>query len=285
MPSYILEKTRRYSLNEYAVTSSVPVATDWANRVVKNGGARPSNTTINALQTFYNTLSSSRLISKMITVNCFAPDNLTASFTPLIVNGNDPWINSGFAGSDLTPNGLQGNASKYLKTGCKPILVLSNSSSLGFSVYNMTSSTHASIDIGGLGSACVAYINGDGGTGVYFDCWNQLGGRLTGASAYNAGLISFNRTNISSSTIYKATTASFTTIASSTTQTAVGSIPTDTAGTQIFVFAGNSSDSALYPTNRRLSFAAVHLGLSSDEVKTLYSASSTMREEVGGARK
>jgi hypothetical protein len=70
---------------------------DWVTRVVANGGAMPSSTTINALQVFVAKLRSVGLWSKMLIINPLVSDNLIASITPLLKgNSSDPWANSGF---------------------------------------------------------------------------------------------------------------------------------------------------------------------------------------------
>lgn len=99
-----------------------PLITDWAARVVINGGAAPSTNTKNALNTFYLSLVSEGIASKMKTVNCIVPDNLIAATTPLIkVAGIDPWTNTNYINADLSVNGLlDPENTAQLSTGFSP---------------------------------------------------------------------------------------------------------------------------------------------------------------------
>src|SRR5258705_1931242 len=116
--------------------------TDWANRVVANGGSAPSAGTKTALSTFVAGCKADAIWAKIFALNCFVPDNLIACFTPLVVgSGSDPWINSGglFVNGDLSVNGLTGNASNnFLNTGILPSTMPSNLA--GWSAYVYTAS-------------------------------------------------------------------------------------------------------------------------------------------------
>ena len=149
--------SRRYTLNTVANVIH-PTAANWLTRVVANGGALPSNTTLNATSDFCYSLDTAGLTSLIIAVNTFVPDNLIASITPLIKNaGNDPWTNNNFVAGDLNMDGLKGNGSnKYLATGLNPSVVFDGplSASAGITLYNTCG------DASGAGADCVALDGG-----------------------------------------------------------------------------------------------------------------------------
>jgi hypothetical protein len=76
---------------------------------VANGGAAPSTATINAIDTFLNTLESAGLLSKIDTMCVFVPDNFIAASTPVWRRwGYDPWTNVGFGDGDISIKGITG---------------------------------------------------------------------------------------------------------------------------------------------------------------------------------
>jgi hypothetical protein len=95
------------------------LSTDWARRVVTNGGAMPSANTITAMETLRTGLIAAGLTNKIYSLCVFVPDSIIAATTPLIKHqGSDPWTNSNFVDADLSVNGLKGDGtSKALDTG------------------------------------------------------------------------------------------------------------------------------------------------------------------------
>lgn len=130
---------------------------DWSRRLVELGGPTISTTSSNALRTFYSGLANDNLIKNMVVANCFLPDNLFAARTPFIwQNGNQVWTNVAFAESNLTVNGLQGNAtSKYLGTGITPTIIVPpfTSISAGSSVLTFAVPSASVHDLSGTGTA------------------------------------------------------------------------------------------------------------------------------------
>ena len=98
-----------------------PATSDWAARVVANGGASPSAATLNALDTLIAGIAADGLTSKVKAWGGISSEDLTAYRTPVVKGtGSDPWVNHSFVGGDLTINGLAGDASsKYLDTGIR----------------------------------------------------------------------------------------------------------------------------------------------------------------------
>src|SRR5258705_5233153 len=69
--------------------------TDWANRVVANGGSAPSTGTKTALSTFVAGCKADSIWAKIFGLNFFVPDNLITCFIPLVIGmGSEPLINS-----------------------------------------------------------------------------------------------------------------------------------------------------------------------------------------------
>lgn len=269
-----------------------PVIVDWAARVVTNGGAAPSANTKAALTTFYQGLVSNGLASKMKALNCFVPDNLIACITPLYKSasiGNDPWTNGNFVDGDLTANGLAGNASnKYLDTGAVPTASYPNgcwstSSNGGLSLYVHTSTTSPSREIGSRdgNNYEINLLTNYGGT-TYFDSYTDNGtGRVSGTpiGGNGAGFTSGNRTAATSSYIYGANsiTSSILTIAGPS------GLPAGLPPMQaIYVFAANFGGSPAAYSDKRISFVAIHDGLTLSESQTLFNLVQAMRQSLGG---
>lgn len=268
-------------------TAGTPVDS-WAARVVANGGAAPAGATVTALQTFWASLVSAAIDTKIIAMIPLVSDNLTAAITPIFGGsavGNDPWTNNNFVGGDLTADGLLGASTKYLNTGLNPNTIYSGSAaSGGLSVYTFTGSNASTIEIGcAVGAAndfFQAYV-GFGGT-AFFDCWNTNGtnsGRVSGANSNFAGFVTFNRTSATASAIHKANSGTaFTAIVSGTGQASIDTPPNAT----IYGFATQANGSPGSYTTRRLSFLAVHMGLSAAEAEDLFDAVQALRVALGG---
>lgn len=262
---------------------------DWVARVVAHGGAIPSSATQMAMSTFTNSLDSAGLTSLMISLNVFAPDSLVACLTPLLIGGSfDPWSNVGpsFVSGDLNINGLLGDAtSKVLDTGLAPSAGFSQSISAGLSVYESTTTNAIVCAIGGHQTSSTvgfALFTNSFGTGqVLFDCWNNSTGRLVvNPGPTVAGFTSGNRTAANVSKAYFANSSNpFAQIG--TTLATSGNLFSDcTQGTGVFC-------SQEFPTNqfvsgRRMSFAAIHLGLSAAQAQDLFNAVHKLRQTLGG---
>ncbi len=279
-------------VNRYISDSYVnPHVIAWCNRVVSNGGSNPSLNTQLALSNFIQTLYNTNLYYKMIAVNCFVPDNLIATMTPLIRGGGyDPWINHGFIMSDLTIDGLAGDgSSKYIDTGIIPGTAYNNNNfNVGLSLYvsNIPISEYK-MDFGVISGSGNFSIYAANATGLgYFFCWNAIN--------YGVDLLQFNypsntfagfvcgtrQTNSSLTAYYANGTTPF-------GQCGIGS------GTQtgininnysIYEFNMNSNGS---PTtgnfsSKRHSFSAIHYGLSQLDATNLYNAVQKMRIDIGG---
>lgn len=287
----ITRPSRRYNLNDYSSALSgsfIPtppaaahslLATGWSTRVVANGGATPSDNTLTYIDTFSASLVSAAISTKILACNIFAPDNITASITPLIVGGgNDPWTNSGttlFKSTDLTVNGLAGNGTAYLKTGIVPLTIYGSNQLGGLALYISAWASAAVWDFAcytsGYGNTC--HINADGST---IDFNYPANGAVAASST---GFWAGSRTSATSETLYKGTGSLF---------AALGTNVNNTVGTNIsfelYCFAGNAFGSAgqIAPATRRYSFAAATSPLTQTETNNLFSAVQALRTSFGG---
>lgn len=262
-------------------------ANAWALRVVANGGAMPSQNSINAVATFADTLNRAGVWSKLLDVNIFAPDSLIACLTPVLVtDGSNLWTNNNFVAGDLSTTGLVGSAGlgKFLNTGIDPNARFKGPAATvfgGLSFY--VSATPADgnwCEISWIQNNWSLY-DGFGGT-CFYDCYSTiLGGRISAANANYTGFLSGNRTSTTDFAVYKAkSTVPFATLASSNANASQMAV---NAGKHIFVFANNNgADTALQVSSRTLSFAAYHFGLSAADCQTLFNAVQAIRVALGG---
>ncbi len=263
----------------------------WAANVVLQGGAAPASGTISAINTFWAALVSAGIDTKMVAINVFAPDNLTATRVPILARaGNAIWTNHNFVSGDLSTSGLKGDgSSKYLDTGIIPnSMPGTTDSSAGLSLLmsvNPSSTNGFDIGCGGnvTNSQFAVHINGISNT-TPFICWTFTTSGTTyinpaPPSATFAGFISGNRTASNALAVYAASTShAFSTLGTgsgSNSSTAFGPSP-------LCVFALNSLGSITNYSNRTLSFAAIHAGLTSTETQALYNAVAALRTSLGG---
>lgn len=263
---------------------------DWIRRVQSVGVSNfvPSWQTARALNNFCGEFFQAGLNTKVKSLNCFVPDNITASFTALISTyGSSSWRNSGFVPTDLTINGLKGATNKYLCTGCIPSVVFANTASGGASVYTTEGNNAGAGELGCFGAAYTSFtfcLYVDWSDEIsYWDCFGAGTGRGR-VSALNPiwnGFLSGNR---------YADTASY---------IARGGGQID--GFQIFVsgsgrsnqllntypaycmtFAQQNAPNASYYSTKRISFAAIHDGYTPDECRLFSYLVQKMRIEMGG---
>lgn len=267
---------------------SSSVVTAWASQVVTNGGAAPSAATKSALCTFVTGCQADGIWSKMISVCCFVPDNLIAAITPLIANaGNNPWTNHSFVSGDLTVNGLISDGStKYLDTGVTPSANPFGAFDSGMTVYLATGSNETKGEMG----CFVTSPHTDGwslennGGNAYFDAPYGVSGasRLGPIANSNwTGYFSGSRTSSTFAALYKANSGVAHTQIGSTSVTAVDQ--RSVVNFPICVFATPTAGSATGGIiSRRLSFAAIHNGLSSTDSNNFYNRIQALRMGLGG---
>lgn len=292
MPTPTLARNgRRYNLNE--IGSAYPgnwapavahsqLATAWSSRVVTNGGAAPSDSTLSAIDTFSGSLVTAGISTKMLHVNIFAPDNLNAALTPLIVGGaSSSWYNVNFVGADLSSNGLKGNASnKYVRTGFLPSTHFGSDSAAGITLYyyDITGYTSTQVDFAANYPAtsmqCLLVI----GDSVVNAQYGKAGQGFVQDTTPEYGYYSVNRTTSTDNKLYYAkSSTSHAQIASSTTNSQPG-----TNNVEAYMFTGNEGGPQPYYSGKTISFMALHQPLTSTESSNFYNAIQALRTSLGG---
>jgi hypothetical protein len=119
------------------VCSDGGVASDWAARVVTNGGTAIPAANVTAACNFVSTLKASGDWSNLLVVNLGDPTSLIGFETPLLRGsgggGIDPWTNNSVVSGDISANGFTGDGgSKKFQTGFG---TWASSQSVGFAVY------------------------------------------------------------------------------------------------------------------------------------------------------
>jgi hypothetical protein len=91
--------------------------TDWAQRVVNNGGAMPSQNTICAVETLRTTLITLGVTNKIYSMCNFVPDSVIASATPLFTHKGYPMWTNNFSSAHLSVHGLKSFGTNFMDTG------------------------------------------------------------------------------------------------------------------------------------------------------------------------
>lgn len=280
--AHSLRRGRRYALNE-ATTAIDPVVTDWAARVVRNGGSTPSLATQLTLSAFMQGLTATGIRSKMIAVNCFISDSLASAFTPLIVGGNELWVNHNFLIGDLTINGLIGNGSnKYIDTGILATHFASDANA-GATLYITNASPTATYDLGYTNNAgsdsFILVYNNNGTSASGFQTWNSTTGAVGFSWTPKPGYLSGSRTAANASALYYASSTT-----PHVTQATISSAGGSRTAHNLFVGCTNAFElgGPFGYTSNRYSFAAFHDGLTSLESAIFFSLIQAMRQALGG---
>jgi hypothetical protein len=263
---------------------------DWNNKIVLAGGDNISSTTSNAVRTFYSGLDTDALLYRMIVVNPYAPDNLTAARTPLICqSGAMFWTNNNFGSSNLTVNGLQGNLStKSLGVGVNFATLTVrgfNGNNVGLSIMTSEIPFHTNVhNFGSAGTAASSVFDvGNNSGDLTFYAW-KFAGINTNFVVYHtaqtnfASYLSGNRTATNAIALYVGTNGTFFVATNATgTQTGSGATMTNCVAHAVSSPTGIGNWS-----NERVSFIALHPGLTQTESSNLYMRVHTMRTAMGG---
>lgn len=264
---------------------------DWAQRVVANGGALPSQNTILAMETLRLGCIAAGLTNKIYSLCVFVPDSLIAATTPLFKHyGADPWTNINFGTTNLDINGLLGNGTtKALDTAikAKDIQVPSNGSTLGFTVIVTESATNQPNHVIGYrdpdGSPSALLLVSSAGRTEFYATTISAGDNVITNDWGRVGYVSGNRNTNGGTTNLSLFVASPLESHKLLTNTS-GSIPaiTTLVDDTISVFAAkqdatNQSYSAL-----RLSLAMVHDGFTQTESSNFWMLAKACRETLGG---
>ncbi len=273
----------------YFIESIDPIVSNWASRVVTNGGSTPLFNTQLALSAFVRGLRSDGLLSAMSVVNCYAPDSLTAAITPLIVGvSNDPWTNHSFVSGDLSVNGLKGDgSSKYLDPNIFLGSTSLTSTSAGCTVYcydapSTVNNNGYALGVGGAAnSSQFGIVPSSAGTSDVL-CWRFIN---TGTDCLipiqpsAGGYFSGNRTAANAIALYYANGSNAHSALATGTGTQTGAIITDFS---VIAHAVNALGTVSNYSNARLSFMAIHLGLTSTQSSNFFTRVQTMRTALNG---
>lgn len=264
---------------------------DWNRKIVDAGGAAISSTTSNAARTYESGLDTQSLLYKMLVANLYAPDNLTAVRVPLIWQaGSEVWTNFNFGSTNLTVNGLTGNGTtKYLGTGIHPSVVANRgfgaaSAGISLLIYNTPSSAANMLEVGGQASAPAANIFSLGmqvGLLTYY-CWSSTTvntdfARRTVPVTNYAGFLSGNRTAANAIRLDWVTN-SVHNIATNGT----GNQSASPIATNLFAGAFNANGTAANFSDRTISYAAWHSGLTQTESSNHWELVKAFRNSAGG---
>lgn len=254
--------------------------TDWANRVVANGGAMPSAATLAAVDVYYNALVAAGDDSLMIYSLFFAPDSDIAAKTPFYhTSGSDP---IGSTPTGITINGMQsGGASENWITGINPAAVFSTSD-MGLSLYTKTLSAKPQISWGGGDGSSMALI-WNSGTSYFvasYATWT-ISGVASSVASGDFGFYSANRTTTTSTVLYNANSVvPWASIGSSVA--ASGTAPTGTGNNSI---AWNSAGAVGINSTVTNSYFSVHHGFTTAQGQAEFNAVQTLRTAFGGGFK
>jgi hypothetical protein len=260
-----------------------PEVKNWQTFVISRHGVVTPKTLL-ALDWFYRKLKTTSIFAKIKSLNCLVPDNFIAASIPLIANfGNKIWTNSGFVNGDISSNGLAGGTSKSLDTGMSPSVIFANIDTGGMTAYIHTYPT-TDAEIGGVfedvynnsfrlfyGQTSFAFHCYDGGSGQ---------GNLSGSTP-PLGYFSANRT---SSSVMRVFTGS---LAAGGHRQLASAGQATIGGLSVFnisVMKANVIGAPLTPIyfDGRVSFFAVHDGLTTQESAIFYYLIQTLRQKLGG---
>jgi hypothetical protein len=238
--------------------------------------------------------------SSMIEVNCIVfinggVDNLSLAMTPLIlgpagapINGNRMWQGLGFTQADATINGTIGNVGGQYRafTSMIPANIL-NDTSAGITIYSSNMTNTAAIDVGTfgtVGSACFQFSLDFNDNKTRYDCWENadLNGETQAPAPGVGGFYSASRIAASDTRIYFGnSTNAFAQIGA----TNVNPLGGNAASCNQAMLAWCTKSNAGTPfdfTDRRLSFIAVHKGLTAGQTQSFFNRVQTLRTCLGG---
>ncbi len=290
-----------FNASQTPSTCEHPLVDDWLARMEADSVALPSDDTIKAVCEFCHDLDRYGLTSKLKVVNPVIPDSIAAMKYPLIwqpSNGVSPFINYGFTDADLTKDGLKGDGeSKYMDTGLVPDTQFGpiNTSS-GMTVYitdtgNLNASPHFHI-----GAAEEGHLYANSSFSIS-DSNEELiagNGRMdafveSGLGLITTGFHSGSRTAFDLLSYYHGTGSSVLSLTNTNTSSGIPpedytKLPGDPVTVALFAldFYDGVDYSLAYYSSARISFMAIHDGLTQPETANLFAAVQKLRMALGG---
>lgn len=261
--------------------AGVTFANAWATQVVANGGAAPSQLTINAIAAFQCGLITDGLDTLMLAWNAIVPDSFTAATTPQLQGtGFALWQPTLLSGADLTINGLTGGAGgsvRYLKTGIAPNAIFPSVNNTGMTLYVFQSQNSANETTMGCGDAGPTnfYTMYDELSGLKY--YQEAGAAMTDAGQFN-GYISGSRTAANAKAWYKANSVTPHALIASSAAAPVGGM----AAQDFWIFTFNQAGVPVAFSSATLSFIAFHKGLTQAQSALFFARIQALRTALGG---
>ncbi len=268
--------------------------TDWAQRVINNGGAIPSVGTISCMETLRTTLIAQGITNKIYSLCVFVPDSVIASATPLFLHKGYPMWTNNFASGDLNIYGLKGNGTSLaMDTGVKGKAGQAanvTTGTRGVSVLITEASTNlAGAVIGirdGAGEPLIVLQPSFSGRTEWYP-GAIIGGNNALTNDFDrVGYVSGNvNTNTGTTNIMifvASPLESHKVITNKVTTGAGGIFPATTTENTISVFAYKYDGTNNAWTTDRMSMAMVHDGLTQTESSNVWVAIQTCRQCLGG---
>jgi len=257
--------------------------------------------TINCLNTFVRGCRFDGIWSQMIEVNCIlfitgGLDNLDLAMTPLIlspagapINGNRMWQGLGFTQADATANGVVGSVGGQYRafTNLIPSNCFASDTNAGASVYISSITNTAAIDFGcfgTVGSACFQVSTDFSDNLTRFDCWENadLNGETQAAAPGKSGFYSMSRIAASDTRIYFGNSTNAFSQIGSTNANPLGGNKASVNQTILMWCTRSNAGTPFSFTDRRLSFIAIHNGLTTSQTQSLFNRVQALRTCLGG---
>lgn len=256
-----------------------PAVIAFNNRIVANGGAPLSSATELALNAFIKGMKADGNWTKMLALNVFLPDSLTACLTPLIAGpGSDPWVNHGFVSGDLSTTGLlQTNGSnKYLDTGCNISTIFTGVTDCGFTwASNCSAFMNMRANAFDGGNMAGLYADGSNARCGLFQAWDAQPALISGSPSKL--FCSASRAGATATIIQKNTTNG--------TNSTSGGAGAAQPNLVLYAFCWNTNNVAgTFPAagDVTCSLVAIHKALSATDTDNFYARFQTLRTALGG---
>lgn len=258
-------------------------ATDWANRVVANGGAMPSQATIQAQSDLLNAISS--LSSRIWHLNSIVPDSIIAMRTPLIKTfGADPWTSHivGTGGGALTVNGWQSSTDDVNGTVWDTGVNASLIPSFGLTNGGMSAYLATAVD---SGNSLVSAIQFPGSFFLLpfsvgqseILCFDNPSQAFAASPTNVKGFYCGSRTAVNNINLYYASSLDPWAVLAN------GNVNNIQVPPNATIAAGGDHVAGLYTvTKQTFSFMAIHDGFSSADGQILFNAVQAFRVALGG---
>lgn len=279
-----------FTASDIAFLSKPMLVTDWATRVVANGGAMPSQNTIVAMENLRLGCIAAGLTNKIYSLCVFVPDSLIACCTPLFYHlGYTNWGNSNFVSGDLNINGLKGGTTKALVTGVRSEDAFNSTSPprgmtviVTESASNEVSTVMGQIDAGASDQISLVVSSG-GDTEWRAGSANSVYVTKT-VDWGRVGYVSANvTTNVTTNiTVYVASPLESHKVLTNREMAGNLSFPMPEEGDSISVFSNQRDGTNDSFANVRMSLAMITKGFTEAESSNFWVLAKTCREAIGG---